>query len=427
MLFLGFYRNQWNIVPPAKFRNFQLSDQSLIMGRLVETRKGGVFSYGGLLGNGDIDQYKTAENDIDYDGLSTHQYDMYLNSEKFNTFRPYGSQSGVQGMIFGVLDQSSPLTPIENLRIYRLITSLFFAITLGFFLLWFLNEFGWSSALFAFACVISSPWLTLFGRNLFYVPAFFYIPIIVVTYYLDRYSVRLEQVKLQFGLFVFAVVFLKCLFNGFDFILPAILMLGAPYVYFAVRDKWGIHKFIQIGMVITIGAAVAIIVSLFILSLQLWVVFSDYSKAIMYIADTFSRRTMGDPQRYPEYAASLQANVWEVLRTYFRGKSAVAQTNLRFIDMIFIFAAFTGIYFIVERVWGKITENSYKVRALIIAAWLSILSPLLWYIIFKGQAYVHTHTNFLSWYMPFMIYGFALCGTIIENLYLSFKQTKMKS
>jgi hypothetical protein len=197
-------------------------------------------------------------------------------------------------------------------------------------------------------------------------------------------------------------------------------MLGAPYVYFAMRDRWDLRKFIQTGMALAAGVTAAVGVSLFVLSLQLWAVLGDLSKAVAYIASTFSRRTMGDPNLYPEYAASLRASVWEVLKIYFQRKLAVGQTDLRFMDVIFIFLIFTGIYFLAEKLRKGLAVNSHKTHALIAATWASIFSPLLWYIIFKGQSYVHTHTNFLSWYMPFFIYGFAQCGNILENLYSTY-------
>lgn len=309
------------------------------------------------------------------------------------------------------------------MRIYHVITSLSFAIIISLLLLWFFIEFGWTTALIALAGAIASPWLTVFGRNLFYFPAFFYIPIVAATYYLHRYSTRIEQVPLKFGVVIFATMLLKCFFNGFDFILPSILMIGTPYVYFAIRDKWSISKFIKIGTVIAIGVTAAILTVLLILSFQIWSILGNYSNAVAYILNRFDERTVG----YLPNAVAAQVNVWEVLSIYFRRKLAVGQTNLRFIDLISIFGIITAIYFLVEKLRKGLTTNLPKLHALMIATWASIFSPLLWYIIFKGQAYVHPHTNFLAWYMPFVIYGFAMCGYILENLYLSFKRTNKAS
>jgi len=424
ILFLSFYRNQWNIVLPGKFRAFQYDDQSLVMSRLAESRNSGILSYGGLLGRGDDEQFRANGEDPDFEGWYAHQYDAYLKNQSFNTYNIYGSQSGGQAMFFGILDQLSPFSPSDNLRNYRIITSSSFAIILGLLLLWFLNEFGWSAAILAFVTTLASPWFTVFGRNLFYFPTFFYIPMVAVTWYLNRHSTHLEKVKLKLGLLVFTTLLLKCLFNGFDFILPSILMIAVPFIYFAVRDNWKANKFIQIGFVTAISVTIAIFVALLILSIQIGAAINDFPRGVTYLLDTFSRRTLGDPQRFPEYATSLKASIWDVLLIYFRGDVSVAKTNLRFMDLIFIFAGFTGIYFLVETLRNKLSSISRKTRALIIATWASILSPLLWFVIFKGQSYVHTRTNFLSWYMPFTIFGFALCGYIFQNLVSNPRQIK---
>lgn len=392
------------------------------MGRLVESRQNGIFSHGGLLGRGDFNLYRADDGTYNYQKIYERQYDAYLKKQTFSEYGRYGSQSGMQAMFFGALDKLSPFTPVENMRIYRVITSLTFALVIGYLLFWFLTEFGWTAALLALVTTIASPWLTLFGRNLFYFPTFFYIPIVAVTFYLNRHSAHIEQVKLKFGGLIFITVLLKCLFNGYDFILPSILMIGAPFVYYAMRDNWGTRKFIQTSGIIIVSVTAAVLVSLLVLTVQLWANQGSFAKATEYIISTFNRRTMGDPQSYPGYTESLQANVWDVLWIYLQTNWAVVQTGLRFMDLIFIFAGFTLIYFIKEKFQIASPEDSRKIRAMIVATWASIFSPLLWYVIFKGQAYVHTHTNFLAWYMPFTIYGFALCGCVLQNLFASAKK-----
>ena len=51
--------------------------------------------------------------------------------------------------------------------------------------------------------------------------------------------------------------------------------------------------------------------------------------------------------------------------------------------------------------------------------WLSILSPVSWFLIFKGQAYVHTFTNYLAWHMPFTLFGYAMCAYLVRSMALT--------
>jgi hypothetical protein len=58
-----------------------------------------------------------------------------------------------------------------------------------------------------------------------------------------------------------------------------------------------------------------------------------------------------------------------------------------------------------------------KKLALIAATWFSILAPLSWYIIFKAHSFIHTHLNNILWQMPFVLFGFAVCGLAIKDLW----------
>src|SRR5919206_2444102 len=77
LLFLGFYRNQWQAARDKKFSGFDKASESLILGRLVQSRQNGVFSEAALLGLGDTDPTYIKEPNVD------HQYDTYLNGGEF--------------------------------------------------------------------------------------------------------------------------------------------------------------------------------------------------------------------------------------------------------------------------------------------------------------------------------------------------------
>jgi hypothetical protein len=57
-----------------------------------------------------------------------------------------------------------------------------------------------------------------------------------------------------------------------------------------------------------------------------------------------------------------------------------------------------------------------RASALIVATWFSILSPLSWFIIFKAHSYVHPFLDPIVWQMPFVFYGFAVCGAVVDKI-----------
>src|SRR5262245_30602216 len=85
LLFLGFYRNQWQMARPKKFSVFQKDVESYVIARMVLTRQSGIFSRGGLLGWGDVNPDDV--NDADYQ----HQYDAYFEGLAFNSYLVKGS------------------------------------------------------------------------------------------------------------------------------------------------------------------------------------------------------------------------------------------------------------------------------------------------------------------------------------------------
>jgi len=50
LLGLGFYQNQWKAADQDWFANHQLDTESLVIGRMVKSRRDGIFSSGGLPG-----------------------------------------------------------------------------------------------------------------------------------------------------------------------------------------------------------------------------------------------------------------------------------------------------------------------------------------------------------------------------------------
>ena len=150
------------------------------MARLVLSRQSGVFSNGGLLGWGDVNRDDVHEEDYQ------RQYDVYLKGLSFETYWAKESHPGFQGIFFSFLDRVSPFTPLNNLRLFRMFTSGLFAMTLAGLILWFYREFGWLSAVFVLASILSSQWMTLFGRNLFFVSGIFYLPMLVLLFRLKN-------------------------------------------------------------------------------------------------------------------------------------------------------------------------------------------------------------------------------------------------
>jgi hypothetical protein len=410
VLFLGFYRNQWNVVRDKKFKQFQIDSESLVIARLVESRQNGLLAQNGLLGWGDVDPLDLNQSDY------AHQYDVFLSGGEFRSYSLYKSASGSQALLFGLLQELSPFSPAIDLRNYRALVALLLAGTMSLVLLWVHQEFGLLTTGFVAATTVASQWITLFGRNLFYFIWASFLPLALMALYLGAESRRRRLSSIGLATLAFGGLLFKCLVNGYDFIIPALAMPVIPCAYYAVRDRWDGRQLAMRAAVLAFSLLAAIGLSLGVLAAQLSTSEGGFLGGVASVFATFSRRTYADPALFPAYAASLEAKPWSVLWTYISEDTAIGLLNLRFLDVIGVFGVFSVLFTIFDSRKRLRAPDRAKAYALIAATWLAMLAAVSWFLIFKGQAYVHTHTNYLAWHMPFTLFGYAMCAFVVRTL-----------
>ena len=405
---------------PKKFSSFQKDVEAYVIGRLVLSREQGIFSSGGLLGWGDVDGTKMNEiGDKDYQ----HQFDTYLNGLSFNTYLAKESHPGFQGIFFSALDRISPLAPGFNLRLFRILAAGMFAAILAGVILWFSWELGWLPAIFVLISILISQWMTLFGRNLFFVSGLFYLPMLLLLFRLYREGMGNPFSQGNLFWLIFATILLKCLFNGYDFILPTLCMAASPLVYYGVKNRWDRRMFISRFINVVFASLAAILTSLVVLSIQNMFASGNFSQGLAYILETVNRRVLvNDPNLPSIYAEAKNASTWSILKVYL-SESYFDRLRVPYYAVIVLFAIVSAAQTWLEKI---MPARSTEGIALVAATWFSLLGPLSWYIIFKSVAYFHTHMNYLPWHMPFTLFGFGLCGFFVQSLYRLFQQEKLK-
>lgn len=429
LLFFGFYSNSWHIVDQQGFLSFQHDTESLVIGRMVKSRQDGIFSDGGLTGAG-------VHKNLHVDSITAEevnaQYSAYLNGLTFNNYSPYMSQIGGQAMIFSLLDGVLPFSPQARLNSFYFLTSLLSAFALTLIILWFYDEFGLFVTIFVTGSMVLSPWLTLFGRNLWWSMWVFYLPMIAVMEFLKRNREPAKHYFIKFGVLILLSILAKCFINGYEFITTTLIMMITPFVYYGVLDRLTRRQFLKGLLVAVIASCLAIFLSFTILSFQIGSLKGDTMlNGVQHIVDSFLKRSYGDANAFPaKYAASLKASTMDVVLTYVRGTyinfndyihtpntyAAKYVLKIRYFYLIALFLVMSIVGLVLRT--GLVTANQRQKRiALITATWFSILAPLSWYVIFKAHSFIHTHINNILWQMPFVFFGFAVCGLIIKDLW----------
>jgi len=444
LLFLGFYKNDWRVAYQQWFDNFQRDDESLVIGRLVKSRQDGIFSSGGLTGKGSLDaravsfdepgegssQDPAQPNDLQFETIQENQYRAYFNGLAFTSYTTYNSQMGGQGMFFSMLDRLTTFSPEQKFHFFQAFTSLLSALTISAIVLWFYWEFGLTVALFVLASAICSQWLVVFGRNLWWSMWSFYLPVAVMMHQLrlKREVMNIRQFALAAT--VFLTIFIKCLFTGYEYMTTTLVMMIVPLVYYGILWGWSYRKFLTGLVTAAFGSGLAIFLTLIILCFQVASVKGSFRDGVNHIVYSFAVRTHANPHEFSsEYAASLASGTIPVIIKYLRGTYFDAHTYISFsnrfvsthllkwtyLHLILLFLIMSGLLSILRN-RCRSEEEKRKQLALILATWFSILAPLSWFIIFKAHSYIHTHMNFIVWQMPFVFFGFALCGLVVKSL-----------
>ena len=411
----GFYRNQWRAAGKDRFYEWRKLQEHMVIARLVESRESSVFSYGALLGY----EYITTSN-FNSETLDPG-YQTYQKNGRFQSYSPYTSNPGIQGVFFGIFDQITDFPPSLNLRLFHGAMSLLTAFVLGLFIYWVFNELGWSAGLLTLGFIAFSEWMTLFGGNMYWNLWAFYLPLAVSSIYLMNNPSSENHKPSAFNTILAIAMFIKCLFTGFEYITTSLIMPLSPFVFYAVRDSWGWTKFLVRSFKASLGLLGGVIAGLLILTWQIMQVKTGFQEAVVTILNALGKRSLGDPSQYIFEADSLNSDLLPVLVKYINGRAVLLSQILHlgnismeisYHALFLAFLSLTMLLLVIMRsnIHPTTLANS---SALIVITWISAIAPLSWFILFKAHSFVHTQMNYIVWQMPFTLYGFALCGYTI--------------
>jgi len=331
-----------------------------------------------------------------------------------------------------MIDQFTSFQPAVNLKLFRGITSALSAVVLGLIIMGIAGEFNYLSAVLVFGYCLLSEWFALFGSSLYFQLWAYYIPFIGIALYFYRAKDRCSVYGRHIVGITTVAVFIKTVFNGFEFVTTALAMMFVPIVYYSLSRKWGPRTFFVDSLCVSIGATIGILLSVILLSFQLFTVTGSWGRAFQYLALTFGKRAAGNPAEFTGLIAeSLRADTGSVIWKYLSAGRAINLGNwiktgpawlhgyfeIQYFQ-IFLLFIFFGLIYVLFSKRDKISRQNHKTLALLYTTVFSLLPPLSWLIIFKAHSYIHTHQNYILWEMPLTLLGFAFCGMVINYLFM---------
>jgi hypothetical protein len=441
LFLLSFYTNVFKIIPESDYKGYETFCEALVVGKMAKAEKDGIFAASGFTGV-NYDKALVADSILKGDQINDllirdhiitqfkfSQLAYFLGKEKTpNDYCPYVSHSGGNALFWYGIEKILPFDGYTNYQLLRLINCILLAMCFMLFIGWIYRNFSFVPALVTFLLIFFSSWPVFFcGNGLWWVLWNFYAPFLTMLLLLEkRHNSPDKASTRKILVWLFIAVLIKLFFSGMEFISTAMLMLFIPIVYYAILERWKISNFIKLSFKSGLTAGVAIIIQFGTLIIQLRYLLGNYDSAFRYLSDTFLRRASFksglsgadlDSHRFAD-SDSLSFLWNNVIKDYLRGN--VFEWGFMSLGFNFWFAVLIGIILFSGAVVCLFSPRSRnnKYNALVFSTLISVVCPLSWYAIFKEHAFWHPQIDYIVWYMPFFLLGFAVIGIIVSLLIL---------
>ncbi|TFD51773.1 hypothetical protein E3T43_15930 [Cryobacterium sp. Hh7] len=396
-----FWMNALGTAEQQAFADWQADSSALVLTKIESSRvNASVDSYGLLVAHPDMfGPFTTIDNTdlVESDDVSTAYFD-------------YTSQLGLMGYFY----DSAYTAGCSSLNCLTLLSSTLFSLTLASLTFLIAATTCRSFAVIFLLSMALSPWITFAGRNLYWSPWTWLLPVCCAALFVlaKRRIYRVAALCLVFAAFCIRFA------SGYEFITSFILMAMSIPLLAAIFAAEPLRKMIRRA---TAESAAILGVSTLAFAVILTIHASVRGAgsvregfATIWTKDIL-KRTYGSAADFPpELAASLNANPFLVLQNYiFTWTTDVLTvgigTPFEIVlgpKSLWVLLGLTAAVVVVRFHSG----DSLYVRDLSLII-VTAAIPLSWFILAKGHSYVHTHINFVLWYLFFIA---ALCFVIFD-------------
>ena len=395
LLTLSFYQNIFEVADMNSFNNWQNDSESLVIGRLIKSRQSGLTSDYGLL-----------QRDLNWTTSNSFVTNTYVEN-----FYIYTSQIGLQGFLFGVIDRISPLSSSGTLEALYLLNSLLLAILIAMIALWTNKEFGFLSGIFLIIGCIFSPWLTFGAKNLYWVIWTMLLPFVVTLYlhWLEQRGTKINQ--WIFAISAFIVIFIRAA-CGFEFITTFLISIELPVIFYALKNNWTKREYILRSTWIGLGGITAFLAAFCVNIWQRTMYFGSFETALENMqANVYKRTGIFEAEVAEVYLTSLEQPLLKVINTYLRNGTSLL-LDYRMDGLIFLLLVLSVVLFVDKKYVPLINKDFNSLVSLAITIGISLIAPISWFVFGKGHSAIHTHINYITWYIPCVPLLLMLCGAV---------------
>ena len=380
-------------------------------------------------------------------------------------FKKYDSQYALQLHFFYYLQKLG----IENIKVFQGITAMLMSIVVGILFYLLRKNFSTTVASVFSASLVLSPYVVVFAKNLYWVEATWFLPMIVSMYY-GKIKFLSWLSNLKFFIF-FVIAYLIKMLCGYEYLTTIAIASCVPIILYMSLDKKGLKDTI---IKLSINVTSTLIAFILASGIHVNLLSKDNSTARVHIdhivtnakvrTKTHNSSEIKELCKYKQNTNRQNIDL-KLLKnceeSYKKSSTKVSKIILRYLifdDFLPWLGNFSNIkssnftetkdYDILKSLWQKPSKktlraaiyetktqtkknlviifiNSFLFLLLILTAFFrtslkmrlvlmfSLSAPLSWFIIAQGHSALHFGLNYVLWYLPLV--PFCLIAIISKN------------
>lgn len=442
---VSYSSNFFKVTSNNWFNKHQIDSEQLVLDGLMYANENNVEPTLGkyLRNNNDKQDYLNAR--IYFDNANTN-----------GIFQSYNSSYGLQVKIFYLFYSNG----YKNISIYHYLSAILMALIVTLMSYVVKRDFSTISCILFSSVFIFSPWLTVFAKNLFWLPFTWFMPIFFSMYFAPYIFKSFK--KFLYMIFFLYFSFLLKFLCGYEFITTIFISTLVPIIYYAIFKKYSYFIIIKKCSFIFIIFLFSFISSIKIQFLNKSFNINNIENPI--ISSAKARLWSSEPKKIAsqhcngnsdcilEITKSLKTNPLLVVSKYFlmvdflpwtysekiddKHKLAIKESlkkinnNLNYKNIVLfynemlkifslnliiffilkLFSIFSFLLFIIYTVILSLKSNNHNKYYIL----TSLIAPLSWFVIARGHSSIHLHMNFVLWYIMFI----PNCFVFLSNHFL---------
>lgn len=457
LLILSLYFNIFHVVEEHEHLNpDDVRQEAVVVGRLAKSSRDGIFSGLGQVGFYAITDNKVPPFEIDINLQKKILFKEIVDVSNYQ-FITYKSSVSLHGIVWSIVNKALPFGGESNLKIIEFLNILFTAIILSLILFYIFSKFGTYSYLGACLAILGSRWLNLLANNLAWPMGAFFLPIWLSLNYNELnkkliypfmfFSKQVGQQKRLYGLMFFSY-FLVSLCN-YSKSPVALTSMAVPFALtFFGENKVDIKKMLQAYVKIFLKGCIFVLITIFILFLELSSYTESFSKGAMALAYIFTKRSYGSTGTFVKLysmASGEKINLDIYANTSLKEGFGYTGTNIslmEFINRVFwerseVFLKFSFVsmlvFFLFTYSIGFLyrskfsAKTRFQVQYLGFASFLFLAGALSWYVVSKQLCFTHPRMTSVVFTFAFTPFAFSYFGKVLEGVCLHLKDVLLKN